>query len=135
VTHENLKMMRAIFDWSEGLVNEGKEVTRAQIERFFAPNAKMITNGELKCAGHDKLLKHFEELKQRFRDIKIGDLSHTLAQEGHTAATYEIDFHLIDGRAGTVHTGVFWEFDQGRVREILEYVFFKDVEVVMLNHQ
>ena|ERR1700730_5006837 len=134
MTHDNLKMMRTIFDWSEGLVNAGKQVTRAQIEGFFAPDARMITNGELKCAGHDKLLKHFQELQQRFKDIKIGDLTHTVAQESRAAAAYEINFHLIDGRAGTVCTGVFWEFDRGRVREILEYVFFKDAEVVMLNH-
>ncbi len=129
----NVVLMRTVFDWFNSFMAGGPAPARADVEAFFAPGARMITNGVVKCVGVEALLNHFNEARSRLARATVGPLEVAMSQGDVVAARYVLDHAGHDGSAGRTVAAAFWTIEDGRVAELLEYVYYTG-DVLKLSH-
>jgi ketosteroid isomerase-like protein len=124
------------FHWFNNVYSTpGHVVTREEVEREFTPDARMIANGQLKCAGIDAHLAHFREMQKKIRSFKIRiPLEETVTTVDEAAAYYKIDYVTTEGTPGIIHDSAIWKIRDGRIALMVETVNFEGREVPLENH-
>jgi ketosteroid isomerase-like protein len=136
MSHENMKVVLHTFDWFNAVMaNPSGVITRAQVEERFTPDAKMIANGQTKCAGIDAHLAHFKELQKKLKFFRIRlPLELWVSGQDKCAAYYLIDYTTRDDGGGVIHDSALWTIRDGRIAQMVETVFFAGREVPLDNH-
>jgi ketosteroid isomerase-like protein len=125
------------FKWfNEVMEKPDHVITREEVEQRYAPDARMIANGQLKCAGIDAHLKHFRELQTRLKSLKVRfPLEECITNADECAAYYKIDYVMADGSAGIVHDSALWRVRDGKVALMVESAAFEGPEIPLDNHK
>jgi hypothetical protein len=125
------------FKWfNDYMAIPGYVITREEVARRFAPDAQMIANGQLKCAGIEAHLKHFQELQIRLKSARVRlPLEESITNANECAAYYKIDYVMADGSAGVVHDSALWRVRDGRVVLMVECAAFEGPEIPLDNHK
>ena len=126
---------RALGWFNDVMTQEGREITREDVERRFTADAKMIANGQVKCAGIDAHLNHFRELQAKFVSFRIRlPLELSLSTSDGAAGYYLIDFATKDGAKGIIHDSAIWKIRDEKLLLMVETVHFEGVTVELENH-
>jgi hypothetical protein len=124
------------FEWFNAVMtNPSHVISRKEIEHRFTEDARMIANGQLKCAGIDAHLKHFQELQRKLTSFRIRlplEMSISTAEEA--AAYYKIDYVSSEGSVGLIHDSAIWQVRDGKFALMVETVSFEGKEVPLENH-
>jgi len=124
------------FEWFNAVMtNRGHVISRKEIESRFAEDAQMIANGQLKCAGIDAHLKHFQELQKKLSSFRIRlPLEVSISTADEAAAYYKIDYVSSEGAGGIIHDSAIWKIRDGKFALMVETVSFEGREVALDNH-
>jgi hypothetical protein len=124
------------FEWFNAVMtNPGHVISRKEIEHRFTDDAKMIANGQLKCAGIDAHLKHFKELQKKLTSFHIRlPLEVSISTADQAAAYYKIDYVSSEGAGGVIHDSAIWHIRAGKFALMVETVSFEGKEVALENH-
>src|SRR5882757_2688199 len=116
---ENIAVLKRSYEWAnKAMDGSGHPVTRAQVERFFAADAKMATNDKVKCTGIDAHVEHFTEIQKKTREVVFHPFETIVAQGDRVGVYFKIDVLYSDGRnAKIIVCGVF----QLRDRKIVNF--------------
>ena len=125
------------FEWfNQVMATPGHVITREEVERGFAPDARMVANGQLKCAGIEAHLQHFRELQNKLKILKVRmPLEESITNEHECAAYYKIDYVMRDGTAGIVHDSALWRVRDGKVALMVESAAFEGPDIPLENHK
>jgi hypothetical protein len=123
----NVALMRRIFAWFNSLSSPDTPLQRSDVELFFTADARMITNGQLKCTGTEAFLQHFVEIRAKLLEFQVQPLQHSVADDSQVAAVYDIHYRLAppDLKTGRIHACVLWSIEQGRVAKLNEWVYYE----------
>lgn len=132
-----IDIVMATFKWfNEVMAKPDHVITREEVEQRFATDARMIANGQLKCAGVDAHLKHFQELRTRLKSLKIRfPLEECITNANECAAYYKIDYVMANDSAGVVHDTALWRVKDGKVSLMVETAVFEGPEIPLDNHK
>jgi hypothetical protein len=124
------------FEWFNAVMTKpGHVVSRDEVERRFTDDAKMIANGQLKCAGIEAHLKHFQEIQKKLKSFRIRlPLELSISTTDEAAAYYKIDYVSADGSAGIIHDSAIWKIRDHKFALMVETVSFEGTEVPLDNH-
>jgi hypothetical protein len=124
------------FEWFNAVMTDpGHVISRKEIEHQFTVDAKMIANGQLKCAGIDAHLKHFQELQKKLTSFRIRlPLEVSISTADEAAAYYKIDYVSSEGSGGIIHDSAIWKIRDGKFALMVETVSFEGKEVALENH-
>jgi hypothetical protein len=124
------------LEWFNSVMAKpGYVITREEIERKFTPDAQMIANGQVKCAGIDAHLKHFQELQKKLKSFRIRfPLQESISTADEAAAYYRIDYVTADGSAGIIHDSALWRIRDKKLALMVETVSFEGRDVPLENH-
>jgi hypothetical protein len=124
------------FDWfNKFMATPGHVLTREEVGKYFTSDAKMIANGQVKCAGLDAHLKHFQELQKKFKSARVRlPLDESITNASECAAYYKIEYVTAEGQAGIVHDSALWRVRDGKLALMIETVAFEGQEVPLDNH-
>ena len=88
MSSSTLQVVIRTFEWfNEVMANPAARISRADVEAHFTPDARMVANGQLKCAGIDAHLAHFQELQRKLTSFRIRiPLQDSVAGEDKCAA-------------------------------------------------
>ena len=125
------------FKWfNEYMAKPGYVITREEVAQRFTTDARMIANGQLKCAGIDAHLKHFKELQTRLKSARVRlPIEESITNANECAAYYKIDYVMADGSAGVVHDSALWRIQDGKVALMVESAAFEGPEIPLDNHK
>jgi hypothetical protein len=125
------------FRWfNEVMENPGYVITREEVAQRFAPEARMVANGELLCLGVDAHLKHFQELQGRLKSCKVRiPPEEFITSANECAAYYKIDYVMADGSAGVVHDSALWRVKDGKVALMVESAAFEGPQIPLDKHK
>lgn len=127
---------RALKWFPEIMENPGHVITRDEVECYFCADAKMITNGQLKCDGIEGHLQHFRELQKKLRSLRIRfPLEESITNSNECAAYYKIDYVMADGTSGVVHDSALWKIRDGKILRMVESAAFEGPEIPLENHR
>jgi hypothetical protein len=127
-------ILSGVFEWFNSLAAPGTIVKRADVERLFTPDMKMVANNQVKCVGLDAHYKHFSEIRNKLKSWHVRPFTIALAEGDKVAAYYLIDFVAADGSSGVIHDMAFWTVRDGKVASMTELVHFEGKEVALENH-
>ncbi len=132
----NLSVVVRSFEWFNAVMaNPQAVIDREQVEKRFTADARMIANGQVKCAGIDGHVRHFQELQRKLSHFRIRlPLELTVSAGDRCAAYYLIDYATADGVRGTIHDNALWTIREGRIAQMVETVYFEGSEVALDNH-
>jgi hypothetical protein len=124
------------FEWFNSVMAKpGHLITREEIERQFTPDAQMIANGQVKCAGIDAHLKHFQELQKKLKSFRIRlPLKESISTAAEAAAYYQIEYVAADGSTGIIHDCALWRIRDNKLALMVETVSFEGKDVPLENH-
>lgn len=119
-----------MYAWCESLCTGEAKNSDEEIARFWADDARMITNGKVEAAGIPELKKHFALFPERYCRVEIRKPYHLYVEAGNTVVIeYEIVGELRAG-ATAIGTGdvnrqhvrviAIFEMHGGRVVEMRE---------------
>jgi hypothetical protein len=118
------------------MADPGHVISRAEVERRFTSDALMIANGQVKCAGIEAHLRHFQEIQKKLKSFQIRfPLELAIGTADAAAAYYKIDYVTVDGSAGIIHDSAIWKVRDGRFALMVETVVFEGHEVPLENHR
>jgi hypothetical protein len=126
---QNVALMMRIFSWFNTLADPSNDVRIAQVEQFFTEDARMSTNGVIKCQGTDAFLRHFIEIRDKLEHFEVRPIRHSLADAEHVAAVYDIAFETRDGAVGTICANVLWTVRNNRVADLEEWTYTRGAEI------
>jgi hypothetical protein len=129
-----LAVIWPVMEWFNSLSEAGAVVTRADVERRFTPDARMVANNQLKCQGIDGHYKHFCEIRNKLRSWRVLPFSIAVSEGDRLAAYYQIEFMTVDGSPGVIHDMAFWTVRDGKVASMTELVHFEGKDVPLENH-
>jgi hypothetical protein len=137
MSQKAIDVVMANFRWfNEVMEKPDYVITRKEVAQRFAPDARMIANGQLKCAGIDAHLKHFQELQTRLKSLRVRfPLEESITNANECAAYYKIDYVMADGSAGIVHDSALWRVSDGKVALMVESAAFEGPEIPLDNHK
>src|SRR5688500_287547 len=114
-TASNLETINRVFDWFNSLNRPDAVVSRADVERLFTPDMKMVANNQVKCVGIDAHYKHFNEIRNKLKSWNVRRPFVMSVDDGkRLAAYYLIDYVTVDGGSGVIHDMAFWTFRDGK---------------------
>ena len=124
------------FEWFNATMGRSDIViARADIERLFTPDAKMVANGQVKCAGIDAHLKHFQEIQKKLEKFCIRlPLEVSISNQNEAAAYYKIDYTPVGGTPGIIHDSALWHVRDNKLALMVETVAFEGRDVALDNH-
>ena len=136
MSSSTLQVVIRTFEWfNEVMANPAARISRADVEAHFTPDARMVANGQLKCAGIDAHLAHFQELQRKLTSFRIRiPLQDSVAGADKCAAYYLIDYTTVDGGGGTIHDSALWTIRADRIANMIETVHFEGRAVPLDNH-
>jgi hypothetical protein len=124
------------FEWFNAVMaNPDHVISRAEVEQQFTEDAQMITNGQLKCAGIDAHLKHFQELQTKLKSFRIRlPVEVSISTDNEAAAYYQVDYVSTDGSGGIIHDNAIWRIRDKKFALMVETVSFEGREITLENH-
>ena len=133
----SIEVVTNVLEWCmDKLATPGYVFTREDLAGRFTEDAQMITNGQLKCAGLDAHLLHFQEVQKKTNMIRIRfPLEVSISNENESAAYYKIDYVMKDGTAGVVHDSALWKTRDGKIALMVECAAFDGPEIPLENHK
>jgi hypothetical protein len=136
VSSSTLQVVIRTFEWfNEVMANPAARISRADVEAHFTSDARMTANGQLKCAGIEAHLAHFQELQRKLKSFHIRiPLQDCVAGEDKCAAYYLIDYTTVDGGGGIIHDSALWTIRDDRIANMVETVHFEGRTVPLDNH-
>jgi hypothetical protein len=125
------------FKWfNEVMAIPGHVISREEVERGFTSDARMVANGQLKCAGIEAHVEHFKELQKKLKSLRVRlPLEESITNANECAAYYKIDYVMADGTSGIVHDSALWRVQDGKVALMVETAAFEGPEIPMENHK
>ena len=135
---ENLNVIHGIFEWFNNVMDKkpGASFTREQVAEHFTSDAKMIANGQTKCAGIEAHLAHFIEMQKKFKSMRVRiPVEYSVSGDDKVAAYYKIDYTTADGSPGLVHDSALWKVRDNKIALMVETVAFEGKEVPLDNHK
>jgi hypothetical protein len=125
------------FKWfNKVMETPGYVISREEVAQRFSPDARMVANGQLLCAGVDAHLKHFQELQGRLKTCKVRiPLEESITNANECAAYYKIDYVMHDGAAGVVHDSALWRVENGKVALMVESAAFEGPQIPLDQHK
>jgi hypothetical protein len=135
VNAENIALLKRTYEWVNRLMSgSGEQVTRADVEKFFAPDAVMITNDKTKCTGIEAHLKHFEEIQRKTRSVVFHPFEIVVAQNGRVGVYFKIDVRYSDGRDAKIYIAGFFLIRARKIVNFTEVAHFDGAELKLENH-
>jgi hypothetical protein len=117
------------------MANPNHVIARDEVARRFTDDARMIANGQLKCAGIEAHLEHFREIQQKLKSFRIRlPPEHSITNANECAAYYKIDCVMTDGSRGIIHDSALWRVKDGKLALMVESVAFEGREIALENH-
>jgi ketosteroid isomerase-like protein len=135
--NQNLDVVIRTFEWFNSVMSRsGGAFTREEVALHFTPDARMIANGQVKCAGIEAHLAHFLEMqkKLKYMRIRLPEKRCTVSGDDKCAAYYVIEYTTAEGEEGLLHDSALWTIRDGRIAEMVETVSFEGKEVPLENH-
>jgi hypothetical protein len=121
--------------FNEVMANPNHVIARDEVARRFTDDARMIANGQLKCAGIEAHLEHFREIQQKLKSFRIRlPPEHSITNANECAAYYKIDYVMTDGSRGIIHDSALWRVKDGKLALMVESVAFEGREIALENH-
>jgi hypothetical protein len=122
------------MEWFNSLSEAGAVVTRADVERRFTADARMVANNQLKCQGIEGHYKHFCEIRRKLRSWRVLPFSIAASEADRVAAYYQIEFITADGSPGVIHDMAFWTVRDDKIASMTELCHFEGKDVPLENH-
>lgn len=132
-----IDVVTRMLSWfPEVMKQPGYSITREEVESRFCADARMITNGQIKCDGIEAHLQHFRELQRKLKSLRIRfPLEESISGASECAAYYKIDYVMADGSAGVVHDSALWKVRDGKVALMVETAAFEGPQIPLDNHR
>ena len=136
IEQQNVDALKRMYEWANGLMTSGErqKVKRTDIERYFAPEAEMITNDQIKCKGIDAHVRHFEEIQKKTRAVVFHPFEIITAQADRVGVYFKINAQYADGRDGKIFIAGFFLFRDLKVVNFTEVAHFEGAELHLENH-
>ena len=131
-----IDVVQGCLQWfNEVMATPGYALTEEEVARHFTADARMIANGQLKCAGIHAHLEHFIELQHKLKSVRIRlPFEYSITSQDDCAAYYKLDYVTADGATGVVHDSALWKVRDGKIELMVETVYFEGREVPLENH-
>jgi ketosteroid isomerase-like protein len=135
--HKAIDDVTRILEWCvEAIAKSDYVISKEDVAARFTTDAEMITNGQVKCTGIDAHVRHFKELQDKTKVLRIRfPLEVTVTSDTECAAYYKIDYVRADGSAGVVHDSALWKTRDGKISLMVESVAFDGPEIPLENHK
>jgi hypothetical protein len=124
-----IAVIQELFSWYNQLIAERRQVNRADMERFFTPDAVMIANNRVKCRGIDAHLLHFHDLAEQMHQTELQPPDIVLSTPARAAAYYRINFVAKNGTQGTVYDMAIWDFVDGKIQRMTEIIHVEGAQI------
>jgi hypothetical protein len=132
---ENVDSLKRIYEWTNRILGANRqEFRRADVEKYFAPDADMITNNQLKCRGIEAHIKHFEELQKKTRSLVFHPFEIVAAQGDRVGVYFNIDAQFADGREAKIYISGFFRMRDQKVVNFTELAHFEGETLHLDNH-
>lgn len=121
-----------LFDWLNGYSGKDAEMTLADMQRLFTPDAVMTLNGRAICQGLEGHLMHSRDLQNKMKSWRFNTPFEKVVVEGDTVVGYyTVDFVAKDGTRARAYDMCFWTVKDGKIASTLENVIFagKDLDI------
>ncbi len=129
-----IQIVRDLFAWFNSAIAEGRQITRADVERYFTDDAVMIANNRVKCRGIEAHLAHFDDLTSKMKQTEVQPFELVVEGENRAAGYYRINFKAVDGTEGTIFDMAIWEFRDGRIARMTEIIHFEGASVSLNDY-
>jgi ketosteroid isomerase-like protein len=132
---ENIAALRRMYDWANRVMGEERQkVTRSDVEQFFAADAEMFTNEQLKCRGIETHVQHFEEIQAKTRSLRSHPFEIVTAQGDRVGVYFKIDVHYSDGRQARILIAGFFRMRDKKIVNFTEVAHFEGAKLDLQNH-
>jgi ketosteroid isomerase-like protein len=132
---QNVETLKRTYEWANRILNANREkFNRGDVERYFAPDAEMITNEQLKCRGIEAHIRHFEELQKKTRSLVFHPFEIITAQGDRVGVYFKIDAEFADGRQAKIFISGFFRLRDGKIVNFTEIAHFDGAELRLENH-
>jgi hypothetical protein len=135
ISAANITVLKRTYEWANRVMSgSGEPVTRADVDKFFAPDAVMITNDKRKCTGIEAHLKHFEEIQRKTLSVVFHPFEIVVAQNDRVAVYFKIDARYSDGRDAKIYIAGFFLMRAHKIVNFTEVAHFDGAELKLENH-
>ena len=132
---QNVESLKRTYEWANRILNANREpFRRSDMEKYFAPDAVMITNNQLKCRGIDAHVKHFEELQKKTRSLVFHPFEIVAAQGDRVGVYFNIDAEFSDGRKAKIFVSGFFRLRDMKIVNFTELAHFEGDKLHLENH-
>jgi len=135
INAENIALLKRTYEWVNRLMSgSGEQVNRTDVEKFFAPDAVMITNEKTKCTGIEAHVKHFEEIQRKTRSVVFHPFEIVVAQHDRVGVYFKIDVRYSDGRDAKIYVAGFFRVRAQKIVNFTEVAHFDGAELKLNDH-
>jgi ketosteroid isomerase-like protein len=132
---QNVDLLKRTYEWANRVLNANRQAfSRGDIEKYFASDAEMITNNQLKCRGIDAHVKHFEELQKKTRSLAFHPFEIVAAQGDRVGVYFNIDAEFSDGRKAKIFIAGFFRLRDMKIVNFTEIAHFEGDQLHLENH-
>jgi hypothetical protein len=136
IEQQNIDALKRMYQWANRILSgsERPKVLRSDVERYFAADAAMVTNDQVKCKGIDAHLRHFEELQEKTRSVVFHPFEIITAQGDRVGVYFKIDARFADERNAKILISGFFLFRDLKVVNFTEVAHFEGAHLHLENH-
>ena len=132
---QNVDLLTRLYEWANRTLNATRQpFSRSDIEKYFAPDAEMITNNQTKCRGIDAHVKHFEELQKKTRSLVFHPFEIIAAQGDRVGVYFNIDAEFSDGGKAKIFIAGFFRLQNAKIMSFTEISHFEGEQLHLENH-
>lgn len=122
---ESRRRFEEHFDYLAAITSGAVEHTAAAMERWWAPDVTLWTDGGLVCDGFPAMVEHYETFSERFASAAVERPFHWFREAGELVA---IEFELVAVPAGAVepiriHILAVCTMADGRIAEMRQVAY------------
>ena len=132
---QNVDLLKSVYEWANRILNANRQpFRRSDMEKYFAQDAEMITNNQLKCRGLEAHVKHFEELQKKTRSLVFHPFEIVAAQGDRVGVYFKIDAEFSDGRKAKIFISGFFRLREMKIVNFTEIAHFEGDQLRLENH-
>lgn len=131
----NVETLKRTYEWANRILSANRQkFSRSDVEKYFAPDAEMTTNDQLKAKGIEAHVKHFEELQKKTRSLVFHPFEIVAAQGDLVGVYFKIDAQFPDGREAKIFIAGFFRLRDSKIVNFTEVAHFEGDQIHLENH-
>lgn len=135
IEEQNVAALRRTYEWANRVMNgERQKVLASDVATYFASEAEMITNNQVKCRGIESHIRHFEEIQSKTRSVVFHPFEIVVAQGDRVGVHFKIDVRYADGRDAKIFIAGFFHLCDLKIVNFTEVAHFEGAELRLENH-